>query len=176
MGDRVMVTKNDYELNVYNGDMGKLHQILKDAVVVKVFGPTSEQDRNITITKTRAMAILQLAYCITVHKSQGSEFDTILMPIVRAHGRMRQRNLFYTGVTRAKKKVWLLGDPAAVQYAVSNDKVVKRNTALSRAIQDIVTPPVGVDTGHGQRIPDQETTDPREPHSSPEGTAPTAVD
>ena len=175
MGDRVMVTKNDYELNVYNGDMGKLHQILKDAVVVKVFGPTPEQDRNITITKKRAMVILQLAYCITVHKSQGSEFDTIIMPIVRAHGRMRQRNLFYTGVTRAKKKVWLLGDPAAVQYAVSNDKVVQRNTAFSRAIQESVTALSGVDKGHGQRTPDQETPDHGEPHGSPEGAAPAAV-
>jgi exodeoxyribonuclease V alpha subunit len=138
LGDRVMVTKNDYGLNVYNGDMGKLHEILKDALVVKIHGPTRDDNRLVTFTKTKAMEMLQLAYCITVHKSQGNEFDTIIMPIVRAHGRMRQRNLFYTGVTRARKKVWLLGDPVSVQMAIENDKVVQRNTVLGRVVNDLV--------------------------------------
>jgi exodeoxyribonuclease V alpha subunit len=127
LGDRVMVTKNDYGLNVYNGDMGKLHEILKDALVVKIHGPTRDDNRLVTFTKTKAMEMLQ-----------GNEFDTIIMPIVRAHGRMRQRNLFYTGVTRARKKVWLLGDPVSVQMAIENDKVVQRNTVLGRVVNDLV--------------------------------------
>lgn len=77
---------------------------------------------------------LRLAYAITVHKSQGSEFDTVILPIVRTQGRMLQRNLFYTAVTRAKRKVWLLGDTVAVQKAIANDKVVQRNTGFGRAI------------------------------------------
>ena len=104
VGDRVMVTKNDYDLNVYNGDMGKLHAIHKSDLIVKIHGPSSEADLHVTLSKTKALEMLRLAYCITVHKSQGSEFDTIVMPIVRAHGRMRQRNLFYTAVTRARRR------------------------------------------------------------------------
>ena len=156
LGDRLMVTKNDYELNVYNGDMGKLHELRKDALVVKIHGPTAIQDRLVTFTKAKAMEMLQLAYCITVHKSQGSEFDTIIMPIVRAHGRMRQRNLFYTGVTRAKKKVWLLGDPNAVRHAIANDKVVQRNTVLGRVVHATVKALAGVDGEYGKRNPNQE--------------------
>jgi intein/homing endonuclease len=66
--------------------------------------------------------------------SQGSEFDTVVMPIVKSQGRMLQRNLFYTAVTRAKKKVWLLGEASAVAKAIANDKVVQRNTGFERAI------------------------------------------
>jgi exodeoxyribonuclease V alpha subunit len=148
VGDRVMVTKNDYDLNVYNGDMGKLHAIHKDSVVVKIHGSNSVEDLYVTIPKTRAIEMLRLAYCITVHKSQGSEFDTIIMPIVKAHGRMRQRNLFYTAVTRAKKKVWLLGDTLSVHHAISNDKVVQRNTVFGRAVRDAVAALAGVEPAH----------------------------
>jgi exodeoxyribonuclease V alpha subunit len=165
LGDRLMVTKNDYELNVYNGDMGKLHQVQNATLVVKIYGPTPAQNRLVTFTKAKAMEMLQLAYCVTVHKSQGSEFDTIIMPIVQAHGRMRQRNLFYTGVTRARKKVWLLGDPNAVRYAIANDKVVQRNTVFGRVVHDMVQALVGVDGGHGKRNPDQ-----KEPAGEPDGS------
>ncbi len=151
IGDRVMITKNDYDLNVYNGDMGKLHAIHRTELVVKIHGATSDSDLYVTIPKSKALEMLRLAYCITVHKSQGSEFDTILMPIVRAHGRMRQRNLFYTAVTRAKKRVWLLGEPLSVHQAISNDKVVQRNTVFGRAVRDAVRTLAGVEPAHGER-------------------------
>jgi exodeoxyribonuclease V alpha subunit len=160
IGDRVMVTKNDYELNVYNGDMGKLHAIHRSELVVKIHGVGSVEDMYVTISKTKALEMLRLAYCITVHKSQGSEFDTIIMPIVKAHGRMRQRNLFYTAVTRAKKKVWLLGDPLSVHQAIANDKVVQRNTVFGRAVREAVAALAGVDTGHGERAPSEPTGKP----------------
>jgi exodeoxyribonuclease V alpha subunit len=73
---------------------------------------------------------------ITVHRSQGSEFETVILPVVKAQGRMLQRNLFYTAITRAKKKVWVLGDISAVQKAIDNDKVVLRNTGFGQAIHD----------------------------------------
>jgi hypothetical protein len=70
--------------------------------------------------------------------SQGSEWETVVLPITRTQGRMLQRNLFYTAVTRAKKRVWLLGHKDAVARAVANDRVVQRNTAFARAISDAV--------------------------------------
>jgi ATP-dependent exoDNAse (exonuclease V) alpha subunit/intein/homing endonuclease len=77
--------------------------------------------------------------------SQGSEFDNIIMPIVRTQGRMLQRNLLYTAVTRAKKRVWLIGEKAAIQKAVRNNQVVQRNTAFSKFISECLA---GVRGGH----------------------------
>ena len=171
IGDRVMVTKNDYDLNVYNGDMGKLHAIHRTELVVKIHGASNDADLYVTLSKTKALEMLRLAYAITVHKSQGSEFDTIVMPIVKAHGRMRQRNLFYTAITRARKKVWLLGDPLSVHQAISNDKVILRNTAFGRAVQDEVRTLVGVDTAHGER-PSEPSGD---SHDGAAGTSQEAV-
>lgn len=134
-GDRVMVVKNDYRLNVYNGDMGKLMSIDRESMRVRIHGVgAGAMDTMVDIPKVQAGIMLRLAYAVTVHRTQGSEFDTVLMPIVRSQGRMLQRNLFYTAVTRAKKKVWLLGDSAAVYKAIGNDKVVRRSTAFSAAL------------------------------------------
>ncbi len=144
VGDRVMVIKNNYDLNVYNGDMGKLTDINKDSVTVKIHGVGTGVDTQIIMDKSDALGLLRLAYAVTVHKSQGSEFDTIILPLVRAHGRMRQRNLFYTAVTRAKKKCWVLGDPSSVLFAISNNNVVQRNTCFGRVVSDEVAALTGV--------------------------------
>jgi exodeoxyribonuclease V alpha subunit len=135
--DRLMVVKNDYKLNIYNGDMGKLMNIHRDTLEVKIhgIGPGS-MDTLVHIPKSNAPNVLKLAYAITVHKSQGSEFDTVLLPITRSQGRMLQRNLFYTAVTRARKTVWLLGDSGSVLRAIANDKVVQRNTVFSRIVSE----------------------------------------
>lgn len=134
-GDRVMVVQNNYQLNVYNGDMAKLVSIGRESLTIRVHGiGPGAVDTHVEIPKDSAPVMLKLAYAITVHKSQGSEFDTILLPIVRTQGRMLQRNLFYTAVTRARKKVWLLGDVQAVHRAIANDKVVQRNTVFGRAV------------------------------------------
>ena len=143
VGDRLMVIKNDYKLGVYNGDMGKLVDIRSDFLRVRVHGLGEDGlDANVEIQKSDVLQKLRLAYAITVHKCQGSEFDTIILPMVREHGRMLQRNLFYTAVTRAKKKVWVLGDRGAVQRAIDNDKVVARNTGFGKAILEAVGPGV----------------------------------
>lgn len=139
-GDRLMVVKNDYDKLIYNGDMGKLVRITKESLFVRIHGVgTGVADMEVEIPKDEAVDKLRLAYAITVHKSQGSEFDTVILPLVRAHGRMRQRNLFYTAVTRAKKKCWLLGDPASVQAAIANDLVVQRNTLFGEAVSAAVS-------------------------------------
>jgi len=139
VGDRLMVIKNDYKLGVYNGDMGKLVDIRSDFLRVRIHGLGEDGlDANVEIQKSDVLQKLRLAYAITVHKCQGSEFDTIILPMVREHGRMLQRNLFYTAVTRAKKKVWVLGDRGAVQRAIDNDKVIARNTGFGKAILEAV--------------------------------------
>jgi len=138
-GDRVMVIRNDYELGVYNGDMGKLMSIHTDHLTVRVHGAGEDGlDMLVEIPRREVGQKLRLAYAITVHKCQGSEFDTVILPIVRTQGRMLQRNLFYTAVTRAKKRVWLLGDNLAVSKAIANDKVLQRNTGFERAITSAV--------------------------------------
>jgi len=138
-GDRLMVVKNDYKLGVYNGDMGKLLQVQYDHFRVKIHGIGEDGlDVIVEIPRKEVLQKLRLAYAISVHKSQGSEFDTIILPMVRTHGRMLQRNLFYTAVTRAKKCVWLLGDSTSIQRAIQNDNVILRNTGFGRAILSAV--------------------------------------
>lgn len=134
LGDRVMVIKNNYSLGVYNGDMGKVVDIADKSVSVKVFRGGGGPDPVVKVTSAMASSTLKLAYAVTVHRMQGQEFDVILFPMVQEYGRMLQRNLLYTGVTRAKKKVFLVGDPAAVARAVGNNKVQVRNTAFGEAI------------------------------------------
>lgn len=134
-GDRVMVIKNDYKLNIYNGDMGKLVSLNSESLVIRIHnGGEGGLDMMVEIPRKEALQKLRLAYAITVHKSQGSEFDTVVLPIVKTQGRMLQRNLFYTAVTRAKKKVWILGEGSAAAKAIANDKVVLRNTGFSKSI------------------------------------------
>jgi exodeoxyribonuclease V alpha subunit len=146
LGDRLMVVKNDYKLHVYNGDMGKLTRIGYDSLTVRIHGVGEQSyDMEIEIPFDMAEEKLRLAYAITVHKCQGSEFDTILMPIVKTQGRMLQRNLLYTAVTRARRRVWLVGEEAAVQRSIMNNKVIHRNTAFSKVISQIVA--AGVETG-----------------------------
>jgi|SRR6478609_1723792 len=145
-GDRLMVVQNDYKLKVYNGDVGKLRHVYRDSLLVKIHGLGAQMEEDINFPEATAGIKLRLAYAITAHKSQGSEFDTIIMPIVKTQGRMLQRNLLYTAVTRAKKRVWLIGEETAVQKAIENNKVVRRNTILSKAISNnlvAVSVPVG---------------------------------
>jgi len=149
LGDRLMVIKNDYELGVYNGDMGKLTRIGRDYLVVRIHGiGENDPDTVVEFSFEAAQEKLCLAYAVSVHKSQGSEFDTIILPVVRSQGQMLQRNLLYTAVTRARRKVWVIGEEDAVERAVRNNKVITRNTSLSKAVTESLA--AGVEKGHGQ--------------------------
>lgn len=118
VGDRVMMTKNDYELEVFNGDIGAVHHISSSAVEIIVKGSTNQL---VSIPIERVGSILRLAYATTVHKAQGQEYHTILMPMCLDHGaNLLQRSLVYTAVTRAKEKVYLVGEREALAIAVSN--------------------------------------------------------
>jgi exodeoxyribonuclease V alpha subunit len=134
VGDRVMVIRNDYKLNVYNGDIGKLVGIHPDHLTVRIHGIGSHPDASVEFSMDAAPGMLRLAYAVTVHKSQGEEFETVLLPLVRSQSNMLQRNLFYTAVTRARKRVWVLGDVDAVERAVANARVQQRNTILRQLL------------------------------------------
>jgi len=135
LGDRLMIVKNNYKLNVYNGDIGKLIAVTRESLTLRVHGIGRTPDANVEIPKDQAMTMLKLAYAVTVHRCQGEEFETVILPLVKAQGRMLQRNLFYTAITRARKKVWLLGEVEAVLKAVANDRVLQRNTILRELIR-----------------------------------------
>jgi exodeoxyribonuclease V alpha subunit len=136
VGDRLMVVKNDYKKGVYNGDVGKLVSIRDDRISVRVYGV--DDDLSVEFTDAEAEVCLRLAYAVTVHKSQGNEFDTIILPVVPEQGRMLQRNLLYTAVTRARRQVWLLGQRSALQQAIDNNKVTRRNTVLGRVVSGVL--------------------------------------
>lgn len=128
VGDKVMQKHNDYEKGVFNGDMGEIFAIQKDMVYVRY----PEQD-----VKYEGQEVdeITLAYAITVHKSQGSEYHTVIMVLVNSHAIMLQHNLFYTAVTRAKRKVILVGTKRAVQTAVQNQRTSRRFTLLIPRLQ-----------------------------------------
>lgn len=125
--DRIMIIKNDYELGVFNGDVGKVSRIDRKAkqVELKIFGTS---DLKIAIPIKNIGSLIRLAYACTVHKSQGLEYDVIVMPLVDSFKHQLQRNLLYTAVTRAKKRVFLVGSATALGAAVINDKEDQRNT------------------------------------------------
>lgn len=131
-GDKVMQTKNNYEKKVFNGDIGFIVKIEGDEIVA-IF------DNEIAATYSKdEIGDLTLAYAMSVHKSQGSEYAMIILPIVKAHYVMLQRNLLYTAVTRAKDKVVLIGDKKAFQYAIRNDRTKKRYTLLKERLMGVM--------------------------------------
>lgn len=141
IGDRVMIVRNDYELGVFNGDVGKIEAIGKENdgtryVQVKIHGPPIQSVR---IPTKKAASLIRMAYAITVHKSQGQEFDEIVIPVLESQGRMLQRNLLYTAITRAKKKVYLIGTAAAVARAVRNDTQDHRNTLFDQRLRKLAS-------------------------------------
>lgn len=125
--DRVMVVKNDYRLGVFNGDVGKVHRIDRrnKVIEVKIFG---NPPLLVSIEFKQAAKLIRLAYACTVHKAQGLEYDHIVIPVVESFRHQLQRNLYYTAVTRARKKVILVGSVSALAKAVHNAKEDARNT------------------------------------------------
>lgn len=133
-GDRVIVSKNDYKLGVFNGDVAKVNFIDKNAkeIELKIHGPPVLMVR-IPIAKARTL--LRLAYAVTVHRMQGLECDVVVMPLVEGFAHQLQRNLFYTAITRAKKKVILVGSHRAMERAVNNNREDARNSLFSSRLQ-----------------------------------------
>lgn len=131
VGDKVMQMKNDYDSDVFNGDMGEVSAIDNEEGTLLVdFG----KEKPVEYDK-KMMANLSLAYACTIHKSQGSEYQIVVMPFTMQFYIMLQRNLLYTGVTRAKKVCVLIGDKKAVNAAIRNGKTAKRNTMLKERLR-----------------------------------------
>jgi exodeoxyribonuclease V alpha subunit len=134
--DRIMVVQNDYKRDIFNGDVGKVSRIDRKAkeVEIKIFGdvPLLVQIPFASVPKT-----LRLAYACTIHKAQGLEYDHIVMPVVDSFKHQLQRNLLYTAVTRARKRVILIGTQTALTKAVQNDREDLRNTLfVDRLLKD----------------------------------------
>lgn len=134
-GDRVMVTKNEYDLGVYNGDVGRICGISKVSVDILIKGV---QDQIVSIPRDQVSKILRLAYATTVHKSQGLEYELIIMPLVSSCSvNLLQRSLLYTAVTRAKDKVYLVGDTGALATCVYNEKRNHGFSGLSKRFKSM---------------------------------------
>lgn len=140
-GDRIMVVKNNYSLGVYNGDVGKVSRIDRRAkqIEVKIFQGPGQPSQIVIYNFADAAKSLRMAYAQTVHKSQGQEYDVIVLPMLASFGRQLQRNLLYTAMTRAKQKVILVGGQDAVEKAVRNNKAEDRNTMLDFRIRNDLT-------------------------------------
>jgi exodeoxyribonuclease V alpha subunit len=129
VGDRVMQTANNYDKGVYNGEMGRITAI---DYTKRSFG--IEFDIGDVEYEWFEADQIQLAYAVTVHKSQGSEFPAVIMPLLNQHYVMLQRNLLYTGMTRAKRLLILVGTRKALSVAVGTDRPASRSTCLAERI------------------------------------------
>ena len=134
LGDRVMQIRNNYDKDVYNGDIGLVSSVNMEEKTLNILF----DDRTISYDITELDEIV-LAYATTIHKAQGAEFPIVVMPVLNSHFVMLQRNLIYTGITRAKRAVVLVGSKNALSYAIRNDRVSQRNSMLSRRLSDTVS-------------------------------------
>ena len=133
-GDRVMQQRNNYDKDVFNGDLGYIREVDTEGRTLKVDFDGKWVEYDVT-----ELDELTLAYATTIHKAQGSEYPIVVMPVLMTHFVMLQRNLIYTGITRAKKICVLIGAMKALAYAVRNMSVLKRNTSLRERLNPSLT-------------------------------------
>ena len=131
-GDKVMQTSNDYDKDVYNGDIGIISSIDPEDQCMRV----NFDGRNVTYD-FQEIDSLELAYCVTIHKSQGSEYKAVVIPVHTTQFVMLQKNLLYTGITRGKKLVCLVGQKRAVMMAVQNVSAEPRFSSLHLRLQSL---------------------------------------
>ena len=134
-GDKVIQTRNNYDKDVFNGDLGIIRKVDTINGVLEI-----DFDDRLVRYERMEVTDLQPAYAISVHKSQGSEYPVVIFPLLKQHFMMLQRNLVYTGLTRAKKKVFFVGDPTAYAMAIRNNKTTARLTDLIRKFDKAISP------------------------------------
>ena len=155
LGDKVMQTKNDYQLEwrrltasgwqdgmgVFNGDVGFIVDVDPEEHCLTVRFDEEKE----AVYASAQFENLDLAYCLSVHKSQGSEFPVVVMPVCGGPPMLLTRNLFYTALTRARSLVVLVGREEVVRLMVENDHVLKRYTTLAERLKHIslLTPSIG---------------------------------
>jgi len=130
VGDKVMQTRNNYDKDVFNGDIGFIDSIDDDDNLIEVVIDDYYVDYEYSETDD-----LMHAYCISTHRSQGSEYPVVVMPVMTQHYMMLQRNLLYTAITRAKQLVVLVGTRKALHIAVNNNKVAERYSGLMQRLK-----------------------------------------
>jgi exodeoxyribonuclease V alpha subunit len=129
VGDRVIQTRNDYDNDIFNGDVGRIHAMASGGVEVDFDG------RKVALVGEQVDQ-LDLAYAISIHKSQGSEYPAVLVVLDTSHFVMLRRNLVYTGVTRAQRFCAVVGNPRALRIAVQKDGGGERYTGLSERLSE----------------------------------------
>jgi exodeoxyribonuclease V alpha subunit len=128
-GDKVIQMVNNYEKEVFNGDIGRIAAVDEEESTIRV-----EYDGREVLYEFGELDEIALAYAITIHKSQGSEYPAVVIPLSMQHYTLLERNLIYTAVTRAKKLVMIIGDPKAISMAVGNKRSSQRLTGLTAMI------------------------------------------
>jgi len=160
VGDRMIQLRNDYEQQVYNGDIGHVTRVWKEGRAnrfsVSFAAPTTQATRRtpdggleevarrglrptqllVEYTRSALDRDIALAYALTVHKAQGAEYPVVVMPIVPQHSRMLYRNLLYTGLSRAKQLLVFVGSESALRFAVHNGAASRRVTLLAERVDD----------------------------------------
>lgn len=127
--DKVMQIKNNYEKKVFNGDIGRIVDINEDDELMV------DYEGELVSYEQGELDEIQLAYCITIHKSQGSEYDCVILPLVSAHYIMLEKNLIYTAITRAKKLLIVIATEQILRTAIGRERVDKRNTRLMQKLR-----------------------------------------
>jgi exodeoxyribonuclease V alpha subunit len=132
IGDKVLQIKNNNDLNISNGDIGTIENIIhKDGEYTILIDFNDE----IFEYEAKDFDDIRLGYAISIHKAQGSEFDIVILPMDLSYNRMLYRKLIYTGVTRAKKSLMIVGSPDAFKKAIMNEKEEKRKTSLNKRLK-----------------------------------------
>ncbi|MCW7754031.1 ATP-dependent RecD-like DNA helicase [Desulfobotulus sp. H1] len=142
VGDKVIHLKNNYKKEVFNGDIGQVCDIEEEGQVLVVDYSEGEGDRQVSYS-LEELDELALAYAISVHKSQGSEYPVVIIPLMLEHAPLLQRNLVYTAMTRGKRLVIFVGMSQALDMAIRNDRPTRRFSDLARRLDSLMTPPGG---------------------------------
>ena len=170
VGDKVLQLVNSPESNVFNGDIGKIVAInlAKDrGNEAKVDQLTIAFDSGEIVYPRSEWQKITLAYAISIHKAQGSEFELVILPLVNAYSNMLQRNLLYTGLTRASKKLVIIGEPTAFEQAVNNIGSNRKTTLTQRIetiyhtdeVMDVSVPNIDIQNSKNNKLEVKETAD-----------------
>ena len=129
-GDKVIQMRNNYDKDVFNGDIGFIESVDLEEGELQI-----KFDGSLKTYSVNELDEVSLAYAISIHKSQGSEFPVVVMPLATQHFTLLARNLLYTGITRGKSRVVLIGQKKAIGMAVHNNKEANRLTKLSERLK-----------------------------------------
>ncbi|MBH54542.1 MAG: ATP-dependent RecD-like DNA helicase [Opitutaceae bacterium] len=135
VGDKIIQNRNNYDLSIYNGDIGTIQSIDFENGTLKI-----QFDAELVEMTRSNLLDVSLAYAISVHKSQGSEYPIVIIPLLKQHFMMLQRNLLYTALTRGKHKIFIVGDPIAYFMAVKNADPAKRFTDIKEKLAETLEP------------------------------------